>query len=97
MENTKSKAKGRAMDTNTGESPGHQSHCNPKLTYSEEEMRGIGLLRALSLRIMMIMIQGIFHEHRHTFANIVSVMPNWQILHEHLTHATINVYSRAYD
>src|SRR6218665_2601648 len=53
----------------------------------------------MSLRIMM-MIQGIFHEHRHTFANIVSMMPNEylrQILHEHLTHTTINVYSRAYD
>src|SRR6218665_2368602 len=50
------KAKGGAMDTNTGESPGHQSQSQQLGTHLVRKRWGIGLLRALSQWIMMIYI-----------------------------------------
>ena len=52
------KAKGRAMDTNTGESPGHQSQSNSWETHLVRKRWDIGLLRALSLRIMIMIYVG---------------------------------------
>src|SRR6218665_3239002 len=67
---------------------------------SEEEMRGIGLLRALSLYTdyddydsgNIPRTSPHFCEYRERDAQLANIR-----LHEHLTHATINVYSRAYD
>ena len=52
------KVKGRAMDNNTGESPGQQSQSQQLGTHLVVRKRwDIGLLRALSPGFIMIMMQ----------------------------------------
>ena len=54
-------SEGKAMDTNTGESPEHQIKSQYSWeTHLVRKRWDIGLLRALSLRIMMMMMMAIY-------------------------------------